>query len=377
MKAILVGTVVLVALASALGFFWPFGRKPEFLVLPGVVEIQEVPLSARVDGRVAEVLVWEGEVVKPGQVLIRLEDPELGPQRDQVAGELHEAEEQLRKARNGPREEEKQAAKASLESAQATLKRLETGNRPEEIRQARSDLKAAESAAVLALREYERAEELIGRSAITRAEYDTTRASRESASDRAASIRARLELMEAGYRAEDIEQGRAEVRRAEANYRLLMSGTRPEEIAEAEARVARLAAKLKQYDVRLAELSVRAPEAAIVEIVYVRKGVDVKAGAPMVRTLRAADLWVKVYVAETDLGKVRRGQEVTVTVDSYPDKRFTGHITLIQNESEFTPRNIQSIDERHHQVFGVRVRVDDPQGVFKSGMAAEVTIPLK
>jgi multidrug efflux pump subunit AcrA (membrane-fusion protein) len=92
--------------------------------------------------------------------------------------------------------------------------------------------------------------------------------------------------------------------------------------------------------------------------------------------LRADDLWVKVYVPETELGKVRLHQEVEVTIDSYPGRTFAGTVVQVASASEFTPRNVQSADERRHQVFGIKVRVPDPQGVFKSGMAAEVILPL-
>jgi len=88
------------------------------------------------------------------------------------------------------------------------------------------------------------------------------------------------------------------------------------------------------------------------------------------------DLWVKVFVPETELGKVRLGDQVDVTVDTYPGRRLPGVIDQIASVSEFTPRNVQSIDERKHQVFAIKVKVDNHEGLFKSGMAAEVTVPL-
>ena len=96
----------------------------------------------------------------------------------------------------------------------------------------------------------------------------------------------------------------------------------------------------------------------------------------MVRILKADDLWVKVFIPETELGRVLLGQDVTVTVDSYPGRHFPGRVIQIATQSEFTPRNIQTVDERRHQVFAAKVRIDDPQGVFKSGMAAEATFVL-
>src|SRR5262249_30830109 len=100
------------------------------------------------------------------------------------------------------------------------------------------------------------------------------------------------------------------------------------------------------------------------------------ANQPLVRVLRRADLWVKVYVPEPQMGKVRLGQTVYVTTDSYPGRRLEGKIVQINNEAEFTPRNVQTVEERRNQVLGVGVRVDDPQGALKSGRAAEVVVPL-
>src|SRR5262249_29662049 len=151
---------------------------------------------------------------------------------------------------------------------------------------------------------------------------------------------------------------------------------RSEDRAAAEARAAEAAARVRELDVALKEAEVRAPEPALVEVVAVRPGDLVAANQPILRVLRTGDLWVKVYVPETDLARVRLHQKVELTVDGYPGRRFQGEVTHIAAESEFTPRNVQSVDERRHQVFGVRVRVADPQGVFKSGMAAEVTVPL-
>jgi multidrug resistance efflux pump len=85
---------------------------------------------------------------------------------------------------------------------------------------------------------------------------------------------------------------------------------------------------------------------------------------------------VKIFVPETELGKVRLGEAVEVTVDAYPGKRFPGTVDQIASQSEFTPRNVQSADERKHQVFAVKVRVDNHEGIFKSGMAADVIVPL-
>jgi multidrug resistance efflux pump len=188
--------------------------------------------------------------------------------------------------------------------------------------------------------------------------------------------RARYDLVTRGNRPEEVAEAAALLDQARANLDLLKAGTRAEDIEAMEAQVEQTRARLREVEVNLAEAVVRAPSKALVDVVSVRKGDLVSAGQAVVRILRADDRWVKIFIPETDLGRVVVDQVVEVTVDSHPGERFAGRVVQIAHESEFTPRNIQSIDERRHQVFSAKVRVDDPRGVFKSGMAAEVTIPV-
>jgi HlyD family secretion protein len=376
-KLLTAGAILaLAAAAAAVGFFyWPFGRGAGELRLPGVVEIQEVRLGPRVAGRVAKVFVVEGAEVKKDDVLVRLEAPELEAQRDQWRAKLRQAlADRAMYQTDGPRAQEVLASAAAVDAARAKLMRLRLGNRPEEIRTARSDLTSAEADARLADSEFERMQRLVG-TAASPADFDVARAAKRRGEARVASARAHLDLMEAGNRVEDIEEGAAEYRRAKAAYEQLVAATHLDAEA-AEGRVAEAQAKVREMDADWNELTVTAPEPAVVEVLAVREGDLVAANQPVLRVLRTADLWIKVYVPETELGKVRLDQEVKATVDGYPGRVFQGRVTQISAESEFTPRNVQSVDERRHQVFGVRVRVDDPQGVFKSGMAAEVVVPL-
>ena len=158
---------------------------------------------------------------------------------------------------------------------------------------------------------------------------------------------------------------------------MLQKGNRSEDIAQAEAALAETRGTLREIEAQLQEACVRAAEPAVVEVLGVRKGDLVGPNQTILRVLRADDLWVKVYVPETQLGRVRLGENVQVTIDSAPDKHLAGTIVQIAGESEFTPRNVQSVDERRHEVFAVKVRVANPDGVFKSGMAAAVILPLQ
>ena len=383
-KAIVAVVVVLIAVAAAAGaaFFWLFSQGARELRLPGVVEIQEVRLGPRVGGRVTEICVLEGDVAPRDKVLVKLEAPELDAQLAQWQGQLRQAKAQLERVQSGPsyqddgpRSLEIAAAAAAEQAARARLIRLRFGSRPEEIRAAQGDLDMAETSEGLAAKEYERARKLLGGPASTQADFDAAFAALGRCRAQTAAARAKRDLAEAGSRIEDVEEGAALWRQAKANHQLLVAQTRLD-IEQAEGRVAEARGKVDEIEADRRELTVKAPEPAVVEVLAVRPGDLVAPNQPIVRVLRTSDLWIKVYVPETDLGKVKVDQAVTATVDSFPGRVFQGRVIQISAESEFTPRNVQSVDERHHQVFGVRVRVDDPQGVFKSGMAAQVVIPV-
>lgn len=325
-----VGIVALLtAVAAIVGFYLPFWRTSSTLRLPGVVEIQEVRLGSKIGGRVEQTYVLEGTLVEEGQLIVRFEAPELEAQRRQMEARLGQAKAELDRYRNGARPEEKREAENDLESARADLR--------------------------LAGEEMTRVERLFRQGASTQAEYDTARANRNRA--------------------------QAKFNASQARRDLVFAGTRSEVIAESESKVAEYEGKLEELKANLREAEIHAPYRSVIEVLSVRKGDLVPPNQTVVRILKADDLWVRVYVPETQLGKVRLHQSAEVTVDSYPDRRYTGEIIQIDAISEFTPRNVQSVDERRFQVFGVKVRVpqpDDPrQQMFKSGMAAEVFIPLE
>jgi multidrug resistance efflux pump len=376
-RTILLGLGLVGGVAAALGCWRLLGDRGTELRLQGTVEVQEVRLGPKIGGRVAEVLIREGQLVQAGQLLVLLEEPELEAQREQWLARVQALSAALDKMRSGARAEEREAAEAAAESAQARYERLKAGSRAEEIRQAEAELKREEATLVAAQKEHRRIEWTLARGASTVAEYDSAKAEDDRSAARVAAARAHLDLLVAGSRKEDIDEAAAELKRTRANALLLQNGNRSEDIAEAEATLAEARGKLREVEAQLREASIRAPEPAVVEVLAVRKGDVVAPNQAVVRVLRADDLWVKAYVPETDLGRVRLGQQVEVSVDGYAGKRFAGTVEHIASESEFTPRNVQSADERRHQVFGVKVRVANPDGLFKSGMAAEVVLPLR
>lgn len=375
-KTWLVTVALLAGLAAGLGFFWPFSHGPAELHFPGIVEIQEVRLGSKIGGRVKQVSVEEGSTVQENQALVTFDVPELEAQRSQLEARVRAMEADYEKAKNGPRWEEKLTAWAAAESARARFERMKKGPRDEEIAKAKSDLESAHAEYKQAKQDLERVAELFKKIAVSRAEYDAAVGLHDRLQGRLRSAQVIYDMHKKGSRQEDIDEAQAEWQKAISRLAELLEGTRSEDLAESQARLDEARAKLRELLTNIAEAVVRAPKKAVVEVISVRKGDLVPPNQPIVRVLYAEDRWVKAYVPEPELGKIRENQKVEVTIDAYPGKRFPGTIYYISPVSEFTPRNVQSLDERHHQVFAIKVRVDNTEGMFHAGMAADVFVPV-
>jgi multidrug resistance efflux pump len=381
-KTLLLGGLLLVALAAGLGFFWPFGNHGKVLRLPGIVEIQEVRLGSKVGGRVKEVMGrsgdsndgsnLEGAVVEAGQRLVIFDVPELESQYEQAKARMETARADFDKAKiTVP--QEVLVARATADSAKARFLRAKAGPRPEEKEQAKSDLDTAQAELKQAREDYERISTLYQRQSVARAEYDAALSSRDRAWGKVHAAQARVNLLKKN-RQEDIDEAEAEWLKSEAKWKELDS-TQAEDIALPRTRWQEAQAKVKELEVNLSEAVVVAPKKARVDVISVRKGDLVPANQPIARLLYLEDLWIKAYVPETELHKVRLNQNVQIRIDN-SSKHFSGTVYYVSPISEFTPRNVQSVDERHHQVFAIKIRVDNSDGVFHSGMAADVLLPV-
>lgn len=223
----------------------------------------------------------------------------------------------------------------------AELAELEAGPRREEIAAAKADWEA------------QIAELDLARTNATRAE-DLFRQNTVSAADRDQSVN----------RAHSLEKTAAAAR---SRYDLLLAGTRPEEIAQTRAQLAEL-------DTQLNEMQIRAPSASTLEVLSVKAG-DLLAPNQQVATLLLPHIWVRVFVPEPWLGRIKLGELATVRVDGWPGKDFSGAVEQIAREAEFTPRNVQTVAERVKQVFGVKVRLDSSSDELRAGMSADVSFP--
>ncbi|MBI1896366.1 MAG: HlyD family efflux transporter periplasmic adaptor subunit [Acidobacteria bacterium] len=366
--------IVLVAAGIALAFWRSRDDAGDALVFAGAIETREIQAGSRVGGRVTEVLVQEGQMVQPGAVLVRFEAAELNAQRLQIEARIAQAEADAAKLERGFRPEEIQQAEAAARREQAALAELRAGPRPQEIQQAQADYDAARAEAANAEVAARRLEQLHGTGDVAAQSVDDARARRDALGKRAEAARKRVELLHAGTRQEELRAAEQRVRQAQANAQLMRSGYRREEIAAARARLEEARAHLRERDTQLAEMQVRAPTEARVEVVSVRPGDLVPAGKPVVTLLELSQLWVRIYVPEPRLAHVRPGQKASVEVESFPKRQFSGTIEQIAAQAEFLPRNVQTREDREHQVFGVKVRVDNSSGLLKPGMAATVRL---
>jgi HlyD family secretion protein len=354
--------------APALGF-----RKEQPQVFSGTVETREIRVGSKTGGRVQAVLVEEGQQVNAGDPLVRFDVAELEAQRAQADARIAQQRARLERLERGARPEEKAQAHAATENARANLEGVRNWPRPEEVEQARASLAAAEAEVNNADTAYQRAKRLHETGDTSQQELDATRFRVETLRARRDAEKKRLDLLLNGSRKEEVRAAEEKLRQAQEAERLVMAGPRSEEIADARAQLAEAQARLEQLKVTLAEGQVLAPAAATVEVLTIRPGDLLSPNQPVARLLEKDQLFVRIYVPEPQLGNVKVGQRAKIKVDTF-NESFDGVIEQINTQGEFTPRNVQSRDERNHLVFGVKIRINNRDGKIKAGMAADVTL---
>ena len=372
-RIVIAGAIVLALLATMSIVFALVARHGRY-EYSGTVETREIQIGSKVAGRVTQVPVEEGQTVKAGTTLVRFECDELKAQRAQAFASLLQAQADLAKMERGYRPEEIEQAEATANAQQAVLERARNGPRKQEIDQAKADFDAASADAVNAEIYYKRMAKLVATDTISRQQYDDARSRRDATAQRAEAARQQLALLQAGTRPEDLHAAEAQYMQAQAAADLARKGFRREDIEAARATAAAAQGRVDELDARLREAELTAPSDAFVEVVSVRPGDLVQPERIVITLLESSQLWVKVYVPETDLAHVHVGQQATVRVDSYSGRAFDGHVGQISSQAEFLPRNVQTKSDREHQVFGVKVYVDNSQRILKSGMSATVRL---
>ena len=296
----------------------------DVLVLHGNVDIRQVELAFNANGRIAQVLVHEGDRVRKGQLLAAIDTARLS---SAVA-----------------------EAQARVAAQREVVARLEAGSRPEEIRKARADAEAARVDVKNAELQYQRQQELVAKHYVSQQQVDNARFGLEAAQARLKAIEEALRLAELGPRVEDKRAAKATLAANEA------------------------ALAIAQRD--LAEGALVAPSDGVIENRILEPG-DMASPAKPAITLALTDpLWVRTYVPEADLGKLRIGGSAEIATDSYPDARYGGWVGFISPTAEFTPKSVETQEVRTTLVYQVRVFVCNPRNELRLGMPATVRIRL-
>jgi membrane fusion protein YbhG len=339
----------------------------------GVVEARSVTVGSRVGGRVKQVMVVEGQRVAPGEVLMSLEAGDLDARRVQAAGEVAEAEARLGKLARGAHPEEINQARNRTAQADADLRRIRSGSTAEEIAIAEARLRAATIQWEKAGQDGARTDRLFAGNAASRAAVDDARAATALALARRDEAARDLDRLRKGARPEDISRAESQVKEAAARVRLLETVNRPEDIEIARAQLTAARGRLQAIDSRLAELVVRAPERASVEALELRPGDILQPDAPAAVLLEDDQVFVRLYVPETQIGVLQEGQELQVVVDSFAGERFRAVVQRINGHGEYVPRGLQTFDDRANQMFAVKLAVGSGRERLRAGMAAFVT----
>jgi HlyD family secretion protein len=326
---------LLVVIASAGGLTWWLTRPAPAsneLILYGNIDLRQVQLAFNNSERIAEVNAKEGDRVKKGKPLARLDTSRLDPMVAQ--------------------------AEAQLAAQHEVFKRLKTGSRPQEIAQAKANVASAEADVANVRRQYDRLKKL-------------------------ASVRLSDQSEVRAVSQEDVDNSKAALAVAESKLivqqkalDLAELGPRKEEVDEAEARLRANKAQLNMLKQQLADASLVSPVDAVVRTRLMEAGEMATPQRPVFSLAIISPKWVRAYVSEPDQGKVQDGMKAYVVVDSFPGRRFEGHVGFRSPVAEFTPKAVQTEELRSSLVYEVRVFVNDPDNVLCLGMPATVHLPL-
>jgi HlyD family secretion protein len=358
-KRILILFVAAVALAAT-GLYAGWFHRDTALQGSGTVEARNIRVGSKVGGRIDKVLVREGDSVQPGQVLITFDDKEL-----QAA--LEQSRASAEKARRGYRPEEIAEARGAAAQAQADFELRKNGYRKEDIAAAQADLDRAKADETRTHLDFDRYEALAKKDLVSKQQLDSAEANWKMALAQQQNTRQKLDELQRGYRPEEIASAEAHYQQAQANLDKLERGNRREDVDLANANMS--------YDeARFRERQVVAPSAATVEVLDVRPGDLIAPNTPVATLLEKDQIYVRIYIPETEIGRVKIGQKAEVRVDSFPKTAFDGIVEQINQQAEFLPRNVQTREERVHQVIGIKIRINDPAGRVLAGMAADVKL---
>lgn len=380
---------VLIGIAAA-SWFLIFKEKKnaDTLTVSGNIEVTDIQLGFKISGRLDACFVNEGDTVKKGMLLARLEDVDQKSMVSLAKTGLVRAMSVLSELEAGSRPEEIMLSQAKVLQARQMVLELTRGSRIQEIESARSDLDTAMAAAesaqiqlVQATADYERFSALYKTQSVSQqdheryqTQYEIARKLVTQASSRVHAARQALSLRSEGPRLEQIEKAKAFLAQAEAENALVTAGPRKEKIEQARALVDEAKERLNQAEQQLSYTELFAPMDGVILSRSSEPGEYLNPSTPVVTMGDLANPWLRAYVSETDLGRLRLKDTVKVTTDSFPEKSYDGILTFISSQAEFTPKSVQTFEERVKLMFRIKIGLSNPNGELKPGMPADAAI---
>lgn len=356
----LIIAIVVAAIAAIAVYSMGWFRRDTSLQGSGTVEARNIRVGSKIGGRIDKVLVREGDTVEPGQVLLTFDDKELLAALDQSRANAE-------KAARGFRPEEIAEARAAAAQARAEYEQRKNGYRQEDVAAAQAEVDRAAADEVRARLDFQRYDALAQKDLVSKQQRDTAEANWKMALAQKQNAEQKLGELRHGYRPEEIASAEARYHQTQATLEKYQRGNRREDVAAAQS-------VLALDEARYRERQVLAPSAATVEVLDVRPGDLIAPNTPVATLLERDQIYVRIYIPETQVGRLSLGQKASVRVDSFPNQVFDGVVEQINQQAEFLPRNVQTREERVHQVFGVKVRIDDPTRRVRPGMAADITL---
>lgn len=350
--------LILCGLAAVAAYSMGWFHHDTGLTGSGTVEARNIRVGSKVGGRIDKVLIREGDSVEPGQVLVTFDDKELQATLSQMRAAAQKAE-------HGFRPEEIEETRAAAAQARAEYEQRKNGYRQEDIDAAKADFDRATADETRAHLDYQRYEALAQKDLVSKQQRDTAEANWKMALAQKQNAQHKLDELQKGYRPEEIAAAEARYHQTQATLEKFEKGNRREDVDAAKAALA-------LEEARFRERQVVAPSAATVEVLDVRPGDLIAPNTPIATLLERDQIYVRIYIPETQIGHVQLGERAEIRVDSFPNQVFNGVVEQINQQAEFLPRNVQTKEERVHQVFGVKVRIEDTSRRVRAGMAADV-----
>jgi len=391
MKRFILLTVLLVAIAAGVGLY-VYGRlhpkDTNTLSVSGNLELTQVDISFKVPGKLIELNVDEGAFVKKGMVIARIDKDQVERQRSRDEASLVNSESQLAQMGTSVQwqrrtlESDVAVRTAELRSAQAHLAALVAGSRPQEIQEARAAVADAKAQHDQAQADWDRAQDLFKNDDISKQQYDQYRMRRDSTAAVMRQSDEKLALVVEGPRKEDIDAARADMVRADAALEATQANRlelkrREQDMLAHRADVARAQAQVAITDTQINDTVVIAPIDGVVLVKSAEVGEVLAAGTTVVTIGDIDHPWLRAYINETDLARIKFGQSASLTTDSFAGKTYPGHISFISSEAEFTPKQIQTREERVKLVYRIKIDVDNRSHELKSNMPVDAEIQLQ